>query len=155
MASSGPGEWIAGRGGVGLSGAAAAFGSSSSGEPSARDDAGASAATAGGSASSFVVPPVPVVAVLLVAAAVAPGSPAASATSSESDPAEIHPDIPVLQRECDLACGRFSAASIEIERLRESLRVVEVARDTVEEEARAARDAATDAQARAFGEFYS
>ena len=85
----------------------------------------------------------------------APGSPVASATSSESDLAEVHPDIPVLQRECDLARGRYSAASVEIEHLRESLQVVEVARGAIEEEARVARDAATDAQAHAFGEFCS
>ena len=114
-----------------------------------------SAATAGGSASYFVAPPARVVAAPLVAAAAAPGSPATSATSSESGPAEVHPDIPVLQRECDLARGRFSAASVKIERLRESLRVVEVARGAVEEEAGAVRDAAADAQARAFGEFCS
>ena len=54
-----------------------------------------------------------------------------------------------------MARGRYSAASVEIEHLRESLRVVEVARGAVEEEARAARDAAADAQARAFGEFCS
>ena len=47
------------------------------------------------------------------------------------------------------------AASVEIEHLRDSLRAVEVARDAAEEEVRAARDAAVDAQARAFGEFYS
>ena len=79
----------------------------------------------------------------------------ASATSSESGSAEVHPDIPVLQRECDLARGRFSAASVEIEHLRDSLRAVEVARGAAEEEVRAARDAAADAQARAFGVFYS
>jgi hypothetical protein len=60
-----------------------------------------------------------------------------------------------LQRECDLARGPFSVASVEIDRLRESLRVVEVARGTAEEEARAARDAATDALARTFGKFCS
>ena len=76
-------------------------------------------------------------------------------SSSEPVPAEVQPDIPVLQRECDLARGRFAAASVEIEHLRESLRVVDVARRTVKEEARAARDAATDAQAHAFGEFCS
>jgi hypothetical protein len=54
-----------------------------------------------------------------------------------------------------LARGRYSAASVEIEHLRESLWVVEVARGTAEEEARAARDAVLDAQARAFGEFRS
>ena len=61
----------------------------------------------------------------------------------------------MLQRDCDLAHGRFAAASIEIEHLRESLWVVEVARDTVKEEAHAARDATADAQVRAFGEFCS
>ena len=54
-----------------------------------------------------------------------------------------------------MARGHFSVASVEIDRLRESLRVVEVARGTIEEEARAARDAVVDAQAHAFGEFYS
>jgi len=85
----------------------------------------------------------------------APGSPIASATSSESGSAEVHPDIPVLQWECDLERGRFSGASVKIEHLRESLRAVEVARGAVEEEVRAARDAAVDDQARAFGEFCS
>jgi len=122
--------------------------------------AGTSAAAASGSASSSVAPQVPVVAAPSVAAAIrpglpAPGSPVPSATSSESDLAEVHPDIPVLQRECDLARGRYSAASVEIEHLRDSLRVVEVARGAAEEELRAARDAVADAQARAFGEFCS
>ena len=61
----------------------------------------------------------------------------------------------MLQRECDLVCGRYSASSVEIEHLRDSLRVVEVARGAAEEELRAARDAAADAQAHAFGEFCS
>jgi hypothetical protein len=69
----------------------------------------------------------------------------ASATSSESSSGEVHPDIPVLQRECDLARGRFSAASVEIEHLRENLRAVEVARGVAEEEVCMARDAAVDA----------
>ena len=155
MALLSPGEWIAGQGGIGSSGGAAASGSSSSVEPPARDGAVASAAAAGGSASSFVAPPAQVVAVPSVAVAAVPGSPAASATSSESGPTEVHPVIPVLQRECDLARGRFSVSSVETDRLRESLRVVEVARDAIEEEARAARDAAVDAQAHAFGEFCS
>jgi hypothetical protein len=42
---------------------------------------------------------------------------------------------------------------VEVEYLRESLRAVEVARGAAEEEVRAARDTAADAQARAFGEF--
>ena len=84
-----------------------------------------------------------------------PGSPVASATSFESGSAEVHPNIPVLQRECDLARGCYSAASVEVEHLRESLRAVEVARGAAEEEARAARDATVDAQTRAFGEFCS
>ena len=46
----------------------------------------------------------------------------------------------MLQRLCDLACGCYSAASVEIEHLR----VVEVARGAVEVEARAARDAAAN-----------
>ena len=54
-----------------------------------------------------------------------------------------------------MARGRFSAASVEVELLRESLRVVEVACAAAEEEERAARDTAADAQARAFGEFCS
>ena len=90
-----------------------------------------------------------------VAAATAPGLPTASAMSSESGSAEVHPDIPVLQRECDLARGRFPVASVEIDRLRKSLRVVEVARGAIEEEAREVRDATADAQAHAFGEFCS
>jgi len=60
-----------------------------------------------------------------------------------------------LQRECDLARGRFSATSVEVERLQESLRAVDVARVAAEEEADAARAAAADAQAHAFGEFCS
>ena len=127
----------------------------SSGETPARDGAEASAAAVGGSASSFVAPPAQVVVAPSVAAAVAPGSPAASTTSSEYGPAEVHLDIPILQWKCDLARGCFSAASVEIERLRKSQWVVEVARGAVEEEARVARDAAADAQPRAFGEFCS
>jgi hypothetical protein len=150
VASLGAGEWIAGKGGVGPSGAAVASGSSSSGETPTQNGAGASAAAAGGSASSFVAPPAQVVAAPSVTAAVAPGSPVASATSSESGPSEVHPDKPVLQRECDLARGRFSSASVEIDRLRKSLRVVEVTRSTVEEEAHSASDATMDALARAF-----
>ena len=127
--------------------------------------AGTSAAAAGGSASSSVAPRVPVVAAPSVAAAIRPGLPApglpapglpiASAASSESDPAEVHPDILVPQRECDLARGRYSVASVKIKYLRDSLRVVEVARGAAEEELRAARDATADAQAHAFGEFCS
>ena len=60
-----------------------------------------------------------------------------------------------LQRDCDLARGRFSAASVEVEHLQESLRAVDMARAAAEEEADAARAAAADAQARAFGEFCS
>ena len=52
------------------------------GEPLAWDDAGESAAAAGGSASSFIASPASV-----VAAAATPGSPGASTTSSESNPA--------------------------------------------------------------------
>ena len=74
---------------------------------------------------------------------------------SEPGPPEVHPDVVDLQRECDLARGHFSAVSVEVERLRESLRVVEVARTTAEEEARAARDTVVDAQACPFGEFCS
>ena len=85
----------------------------------------------------------------------APDLSVASATSSEFGSGEVHPDIPVLQRECDLARGRFSAASVKIEHMRDSLRAIEVARGAAEEEVRTARDAAADAQARAFGEFYS
>ena len=55
----------------------------------------------------------------------------------------------------DLARGRFSVASAEVDHLRGSLRLVEVARGAFEEEAHAAREAAADAQARAFGEFCS
>ena len=54
-----------------------------------------------------------------------------------------------------MARGRYSATSVEIKQLQESLRVVEVARGAAEEELRAARDAVADAQARAFGEFCS
>ena len=57
------------------------------------------------------------------------------------------------QRECDLARGRFSASTVEIELLRDSLQAVEVARGATEGEVHAATDAAADAQARTFGEF--
>ena len=111
------------------------------------------------------MPPVPVIASPSVAPAGSPGlpapglptpgSPAASAASSESGSGEVNPDILALQRECDLVRGLFLAASVEIEHLRDSLQAVEVARGAAEEEVRVARDAAADAQARAFGEFYS
>ena len=78
-----------------------------------------------------------------------------SAASSGLNSGGVNPDIVALQRECDLARGRFSAATVEIEHLRDSLQAVEVARGAAEGEVRAARDAAADAQARAFGEFYS
>ena len=160
MPSSGPGAWIAGQGGVGPSGGPSASESSSSGGPPARDGTGASGVAVGGSASSSVALLPPVVAAPPVTAAgpsglPAPDSPAVSAASSGSDPGGVNPDIVALQRECDLARGRFSAASVEIEHLRDSLRAVEVARGAAEEEVRAARDAAADAQTRAFGEFYS
>ena len=60
-----------------------------------------------------------------------------------------------LQWECDLARGRFSAATVEIEQLWDSLQAVEVAQGAAEGEVRAVRDASADAQARAFGEFRS
>ena len=60
-----------------------------------------------------------------------------------------------LQRECDLARGRFSTAAVEIEHLRDSLQAVEVARGAAEGEVRVARDVAADAQARAFDELRS
>ena len=44
---------------------------------------------------------------------------------------------------------------VEIEHLRDSLQAVEVAQGAAEVEVRAVRDAAADAQARAFGEFRS
>ena len=78
-----------------------------------------------------------------------------SAASSGSDPGGVNPDIVALQRECDLARGRFSAAMVEIEHLRDSLQAVEVAQGAAEGEVRAARDAAADALAHAFGEFRS
>ena len=78
-----------------------------------------------------------------------------SATSSGSDPGGVNPDVVALQRECDLARGRFSAAAVEMEHLRDSLQAVEVARGAAEGEVRVARDAAADAQACAFGEFRS
>ena len=78
-----------------------------------------------------------------------------SAASSESGSEEVNPDILALQRECDLARGRFSAASVEIEHLRGSLQAVEVTRSAAKGELRVARYAAADAQARAFSEFYS
>ena len=151
MPSTGPGAWITGQGGVGPSGGPGVSDSSSSGGPPARGGAKASAVAAAGSASSSVVPSALVVAVPLIAAAEAlglpaPCSPAASTASSESGSGEVHPDIPVLQRECDLARGHYLAASVEVDHLRESLRVVKVARGAAEEEARAARDAAVDAQ---------
>ena len=78
-----------------------------------------------------------------------------STASSEFSSGEVNPDILALQQECDLARGRFSAASVEIEHLRDSLQAVEVDRGAAEGEVCAARDAAADAQARAFSEFYS
>ena len=78
-----------------------------------------------------------------------------SAASSGSDPGGVNPDIVALKRECDLAHVRFSAATVEIERLRDSLQAVEVAQGAAEVEVRAVRDASADAQARAFGEFRS
>ena len=54
-----------------------------------------------------------------------------------------------------MARGRYSAATVEIEHLQDSLQAVEVARAAAEGEVRAARDAAADVQARAFGEFCS
>ena len=117
------------------------------------------------SASSSVAPPPPIVAAPPVAAAgalslpvpssPAPGSPTVSAASSGSDSGGVNPDIVALQRECDLARGRYSAATVEIEHLQDSLQAVEVARGAAEGEVRAARDAASDAHARAFGEFRS
>jgi hypothetical protein len=89
----------------------------------------------------------------LVHRSLQPGSPAASTASSESRSGEVHPDIPVLRRECDWARGRYSATSVEVEHLRDSLRAVEVSRGAAEEEVCAARAAAADAQAQAFGEF--
>ena len=85
----------------------------------------------------------------------APGSPAVSAVSSGSDSGGVNPDIVALQWECDLVCSRYSAALVEIEHLQDSLQAIEVARGAAEGEVHAARDAAADAQARAFGEFYS
>jgi hypothetical protein len=120
-----------------------------------RDGAGTSAVVVGGSTSSSVAPPALVVAAPSVAAVVRPGLPALSTSSSESEPAEVHSDIPVLQWECDLAHGRYLAVSVEVEHLRKSLQAVDVARGATEEEVRAARDAAADAQARAFGDFCS
>ena len=78
-----------------------------------------------------------------------------SAASSGSDPEGVNPDIVALQRECDLAHGRFSAATVEIEQLWDSLQAVEVAQGAAEGEVRAVTDALADAQARAFGEFRS
>ena len=78
-----------------------------------------------------------------------------SAASSGSDPGRVKLDVVALQRECDLGRDRSSAATVEIEHLRDSLQAVEVARGAAEGEVRAARDAAVDAQARAFGEFRS
>ena len=131
MPSSGPRSWIAGRRGVGPSGSPGASESFSSGGPPARDGAGASGAAVGGSASSSVAPMPQVVAAPPVTAAGAPGlpmpdsptqgSPAVSAASSGSDPGRVKLDVVALQRECDLARGRFSAASVEIEHLRDSL----------------------------------
>ena len=165
MPSSGPGAWITGQGGVGPSGGPGAFESSSSGGPPERDGTRASGVAIGGLASSSVAPLPPVVAAPPVATAGAPGlpapdspvhgSPAVSAASSGSDPGGVDPDIVALQRECDLARGRFSAAAVKMEHLRDSLQAVEVARGAAEGEVRVARDAAADAQACAFGEFRS
>ena len=78
-----------------------------------------------------------------------------SAASSGSGSGGVNPNIVAQQRECDLARGRFSASTVEIELLRDSLQAVEVARGATEGEVRAARDTAGDAQARAFCEFHS
>ncbi|XP_039797750.1 voltage-dependent calcium channel gamma-8 subunit-like [Panicum virgatum] len=165
VASSGPGAWIAGQGGVGPSGGPGASESSSSGGPPAQDGAGASGVAAGGSASSSIAPPPPIVAAPPVVAAGAPGlpapdspaqgSPVVSAASSGFDSGGVNPDIVDLQRECNLARSHFSAATVEIENLWDSLQAVEVARGATEGEVRAARDAAADAQAHAFDEFRS
>ena len=77
------------------------------------------------------------------------------AAPSGSDSGGVNPDIVALQRECNLVRGRFSVATVGIEHLRDSLQAVEVARGAAEGEVRAVRDAAADAQARAFGEFHS
>jgi hypothetical protein len=92
---------------------------------------------------------------LLVPDLLTQGSPAVSTASSGSDPGGVNPDIVALQRECDLARGRFLAATVEIEHLRDSLQAVEVAWGAAEGEVRAARDVAADSHARAFGEFLS
>ena len=78
-----------------------------------------------------------------------------STASSWSGSGEANPNIVAQQRECDLARGRFSASTVEIELLRDSLQAVEVARGAAEGEVRAARDVAADAQARHYGEFRS
>ena len=74
----------------------------------------------------------------------AQGSPAVSATSAGSDPGGVNPDVVALQRDLDQARGRFLAATVEIEHLRDSLQAVEVALGAAEGEVRAARDTATD-----------
>ena len=165
MPSSGPRAWIAGQGGVGPSGGPGTSESSSSGGPSVQDGAGASGVAVGGSASSSVAPLEPVVAAPPVAAAGAPGlpapdspvqgSPAVSAASSGSDPGRVKLDVVALQRECDLGRDRSSAATVEIEHLRDSLQAVEVAQGAADGEVSTARDAVADAQSRAFGEFRS
>jgi hypothetical protein len=50
-----------------------------------------------------------------------------------------NPDIGSLVREADHAHGRYVAATVEINRLEENLRAVEVVHAAVEEEAMAAR----------------
>jgi hypothetical protein len=59
--SMGPGAWIVGQGGIGLSGGLVASSSSSSNRLSVRDDGGVSAAAASGSALSSATPPAPVI----------------------------------------------------------------------------------------------
>ena len=91
-----------------------------------------------------------------VASAAALGSPPNFGTSSllVSDAPVPNPDIRNLVRESDHARGRYADATVELNRLEENLRAVEVVRTTTEE-AMAARADAADAQARAIGGFHS
>ena len=91
--------------------------------------AGSSAAAVPGSSSLSDAPPVQGDVGPPATAAVTPVSPPSSAMSSESNPPATNPNMVDLVRQVDQAHGRYSAASVEVERLQQSLQAVEVARE--------------------------